>query len=94
MEAPGDLQVTRQELLQLTPISSRAPLVILPAGPGKKSRVAVVDDSGVMQCLEVKKGVATTTLKLAMPDGKIECVATNTAAVADRSGDIESNVRL
>ena len=84
--------MTRQELLQLTPVSSRTPLVILPSGAGKKSRLAVIDDSGVLQCLEVKKGIATGTLKLSLPDGKIECVATNAAAVADRTGEVESNV--
>jgi hypothetical protein len=92
MEAPGELQVTRQDLLQLAPVSSRAPLVVLPSGKGKKSRIAVIDDSGILQCLEVKKGIATGILKTVMPEGKVECITTNATAAADRAGDIESNV--
>jgi hypothetical protein len=92
MDAPAELQVTRQELAQLAAVSSRASLVVLPSGQGKKSRVAVVDDSGVLQCIEVKKGVATSILKTVMPEGKVECITTNAAASADRAGEIESNV--
>jgi hypothetical protein len=93
MDAPGELQVTRQELIQISPVSSRASLIVLPSGKGKKSRICVIDDSGMLQCLEVKKGIATSILKTVMPEGKVECIATNATAAPDRGGDVESNVR-
>ena len=66
------LSLTRTDLLQTPrPISSRASLVTLPAPPakgdrgadksgapaGEKARVVVGDDSGLLHCFSVRRGV-------------------------------------
>jgi hypothetical protein len=42
-----------------------------------QSKVAVADDTGMVQCFQVKKGVTIPVFKLPLPatEGRVECLA-------------------
>jgi hypothetical protein len=82
MELHSVVELSKTELLQGAPVSSRQTLVVLPSAPKKKNKFVIGDDSGSIQCVGIKKGVIEHVYRQATPEGRVECLTLGGAAGA------------